>query len=216
MSILFAATYPERTAALILYGTYAKKSWSVDNPHGWTDERWATVFENTEKFWGTPKGIDLAMWAPSIADDPQAANGTAAYFRAAASPGAVLAVWQMNREIDVRNILPAIQAPMLVLHRTEERVVHIAHPFRRPRRTPAQGCAGCMAAFHGCFGDVNLPQARRGPSLTRPVPPSAAATARHNRRPAVPAHRGCRSPRCGRSPAGGCSRHGAPWTGGGR
>ncbi len=136
MSILFAATYPERTAALILYGTYAKKSWSADNPHGWTDERWATVFENTEKYWGTPKGIDLAMWAPSIADDPIAANGTAAYFRASASPGAVLAVWQMNREIDVRNILPAIQVPTLVLHRTDERVVHITQARDMASRIP--------------------------------------------------------------------------------
>ncbi len=125
MSILYAATYPERTIALVLYGSYAKRSWAPDNPAGWTDERWATVLENTEKFWGMPKGIDLAMWAPSIANDERAANRTAAYFRAAASPGAVLAVWQMNREIDVRNILSSIKVPTLVLHRTDERVISI-------------------------------------------------------------------------------------------
>jgi len=136
MSILFAATYPERTSALVLYGTYAKKSWSADNPHGWTDARWETVLENTEKYWGTPKGIDLAMWAPSIANDERAAARTAAYFRASASPGAVLAVWQMNREIDVRDILSSIKVPTLVLHRTDERVVSIEQARDLARMIP--------------------------------------------------------------------------------
>ncbi len=136
MSILFAATYPERTVALVLYGTYAKKSWAADNPHGWTDERWAAVLANTERHWGTPKGIDLAMWAPSIAGDALAAGQTAAYFRAAASPGAVLAVWQMNREIDVRDILPAIKVPTLIIHRRDELVVSIEQARAMARQIP--------------------------------------------------------------------------------
>lgn len=136
MSILYAATYPERTVALVLYGAYAKKSWAADNPTGWPDERWATVLENTEKYWGTPKGIDLSMWAPSIANDERAASRFATYFRASASPGAALAVWQMNREIDVRSILPSVKVPTLVLHRTDERVISIDQARRLAGRIP--------------------------------------------------------------------------------
>ena len=136
MSILFAATHPERTVALVLYGTYARKSWATDNPAGWTDERWATVLANTERHWGTPKGIDLSMWAPSIATDERAASRFAAYFRASASPGAALAVWQMNREIDVRSILSSVQVPTLVVHRTDERVVSIDQARRIAGQIP--------------------------------------------------------------------------------
>jgi pimeloyl-ACP methyl ester carboxylesterase len=136
MSILFAATYPERTKALVLYGTYAKKSWVADNPEGWTDERWAAVLENTERHWGTPQGIDLSMWAPSIADDQRAAGRFASYFRASDSPGAAIAVWQMNREIDARSVLPSIKVPTLVLHRTDERVVSIDQARRFTKQIP--------------------------------------------------------------------------------
>jgi class 3 adenylate cyclase len=84
-------------------------------------------FENVEKHWGTPKGLDLNQWAPSIAHDQHLAERMAAYFRAAASPGAARAVMQMNREIDVRHILPSVSVPTLILHRTGERVVDVQH-----------------------------------------------------------------------------------------
>lgn len=127
MSILFAATYPERTVALVIYGSYAKRAWAPDYPFGWTDDRFNAFFENVEKHWGTPDGVDLNMWAPSIAHDQHVAERMAAYFRAAASPGAARAVMQMNREIDVRHILPSVSVPTLILHRTAERVVDVQH-----------------------------------------------------------------------------------------
>ena len=125
MSLLFAATYPQRTLALALYGTYAKRSWAPDYPFGWKPERWDAFLAKMERGWGTPEGIDLELWAPSVANQEQAANAMTAYFRAAASPGAALAVMKMNREIDVRNILPSVRVPTLVLHRVGERVIHI-------------------------------------------------------------------------------------------
>jgi class 3 adenylate cyclase len=67
------------------------------------------------------------MWAPSLMKDPVAAERMASYFRAAASPGAAAAVMRMNREIDVRNILPTIRTPTLILHRTGDRVSEIGH-----------------------------------------------------------------------------------------
>src|SRR5947208_13123313 len=97
MSLLYAATYPERTSALILYGTYAKRSWAPDYTFGWKDEQWEPFLDNIERNWGTPDGISLALWAPSLAQDPQAAERMASYFRAAASPGAAVAIMKMNR-----------------------------------------------------------------------------------------------------------------------
>jgi class 3 adenylate cyclase len=127
MSLLYAATYPERTSALILYGSYAKRSWAPDYPIGWKDEQWDSFLANLERNWGTPQGISVATWAPSLADNPSAAERLASYFRAAASPGAATAIMRMNREIDVRHILPAIRTPTLILHRTAERVSEVGH-----------------------------------------------------------------------------------------
>jgi class 3 adenylate cyclase/pimeloyl-ACP methyl ester carboxylesterase len=127
MSLLYAATYPERTSALILYGSYAKRSWAPDYPFGWKDDQWDRVLANIEHNWGTPQGISLAMWAPSLLDKPDAADRLASYFRAAASPGAAAAIMKMNREIDVRNVLPAIRTPTLILHRAADRVSEIGH-----------------------------------------------------------------------------------------
>jgi hypothetical protein len=59
MSILFAATYPKRTTALVMYGTYAKRAWTEDHPFGWRDEEWDAFFANVENHWGTPRGVDL-------------------------------------------------------------------------------------------------------------------------------------------------------------
>lgn len=127
MSLLYAATYPERTSALILYGSYAKRSWAADYPFAWKDEQWDRVLENIGRNWGTPQGVGVAMWTPSLADNPSAGERLASYFRAAASPGAAAAIMQMNREIDVRHILPAIRIPTLILHRTAERVLDVGH-----------------------------------------------------------------------------------------
>ena len=127
MSLLYSATYPERTSALVLYGSYAKRTWAPDYPFGWKNERWDRVLGNFERNWGTPEGVDLNMWAPSIARDVDAANRMASYFRASASPGAAVAVMKMNREIDVRQVLPSIRVPTLILHRTAERVSDVEH-----------------------------------------------------------------------------------------
>ena len=125
MSLLYAATYPHRTSALILYGTYAKRDWAPDYQFGWNSERWDQVLGRMERHWGTPDGISLAMWAPSVAHDKHAADRMASYFRAAASPGAALAIMRMNREIDVRHILPSIRVPALIMHRTAEHVIAV-------------------------------------------------------------------------------------------
>jgi pimeloyl-ACP methyl ester carboxylesterase len=126
MSLLYTATYPERTSALVLYGSYAKRSWAPDYLFGWTDEQWQAVLDDIEHNWGSPQSLSIAMRAPSLAGDPHAAQRIASYYRAAASPGSKFYP-RMNREIDVRNVLPATRVPTLILHRTAERVIDVGH-----------------------------------------------------------------------------------------
>jgi class 3 adenylate cyclase/pimeloyl-ACP methyl ester carboxylesterase len=127
MSLLYAATYPERTSALVLYGSYAKRSWAPDYPFGWKDEQWERVLANINQNWGTPQGTNIPMYAPSLMDKPDEAEQVASYFRASASPGAAAAIMKMNREIDVRNVLPAVRAPTMIIHRTGDRVSEVGH-----------------------------------------------------------------------------------------
>jgi len=127
MSILFASTYPERTTALVMYGAFAKRSWAKDYPFGWREEEWTMFFDNVDSHWGTPRGLDLNIWAPSIARDERACKEVAAELRSAASPGAVRAIMQMNREIDARDVLPTVRVPTLIVHRIGDRNIRIQH-----------------------------------------------------------------------------------------
>jgi pimeloyl-ACP methyl ester carboxylesterase len=136
MSLLYSATYPARTSALVLYGTYAKRSWAPDYPFGWKDDQWERVFDNFKRHWGTTQSLAVTLFAPSLAADRQAAERVASYTRAAASPGAAVAIMQMNREIDVRHVLPTIRIPTLILHRTADRVIDAAHAHYMAERIP--------------------------------------------------------------------------------
>jgi DNA-binding winged helix-turn-helix (wHTH) protein/pimeloyl-ACP methyl ester carboxylesterase len=115
MCSLFAATYPDRTSALIMIGTYAKRIWAKDYPWAPTTEQREKFFEYMQREWGGPVGI--AERAPSMADDPDFRKWWATYLRMGASPGAAVALTKMNAEIDVRNVLPSVRVPSLVIHR---------------------------------------------------------------------------------------------------
>jgi class 3 adenylate cyclase len=118
MSILFAGTYPERTSALVLYGTYAKRR-DPDDDYPWapTWEARQAYAAEIERDWGWQ--ADMQRMSPS-ADDAMA-GWWAARARAAASPGAARDLILMNSQIDVRALLPAIRVPTLVLHRSGDR-----------------------------------------------------------------------------------------------
>ena len=123
MSVLFAATYPERTSALVLYGAYARRAWAPDHPYGQTDEDWRALIAAIESSWGEGAGVDVR--APGAAGDPGYQQWRARHQRLGASPGAAVALMQMNKEIDVRAVLPAIRVPTLVLHRIGDRAVRV-------------------------------------------------------------------------------------------
>jgi pimeloyl-ACP methyl ester carboxylesterase len=116
MSVLFAATYPERTTALVLYGTFAKRIWSPDYPWAPTPEARQREIEDLERNWADR--MDLDKLAPS--EDEAFKRRLATYFRRSASPGAAVALLRMNTQIDVREVLPSIQAPTLLMHRTDD------------------------------------------------------------------------------------------------
>jgi pimeloyl-ACP methyl ester carboxylesterase len=136
MSLLYTATYPERTAALVLYGSYAKRSRAPDYPFGWKEEQWQAVLDDFEHHWGSPQSLSLTMRAPSTTNDPHLAERVASYYRSAASPGAAVAIMKMNREIDVRHILPVTRVPTLILHRTGERVLDVGHARYMAQQIP--------------------------------------------------------------------------------
>lgn len=115
MSILFAATYPQRTVALCTFGCYAKRIWSPDYPWAPTPEERQLTYEAIERDWAA--GFETT--APSL--DPERLAQLLTYYRRCASPGAALALMKMNTQIDVREVLPTIRVPTLVMHRTGDR-----------------------------------------------------------------------------------------------
>jgi class 3 adenylate cyclase len=116
MSALFAATYPERTSALIMYGSYAARIWSPDYPWAPTPEERQEFYDMIKKGWG---GVtDLDILAPGMINDARFRQWWAAYLRRSASPADALALAQMNTQVDIRNILAAIHTPTLIIHRT--------------------------------------------------------------------------------------------------
>jgi class 3 adenylate cyclase len=114
MCALFAATYPQRTAALVLYGSYAKRLRAPDYPWAPTSEEREHWYQLLEQGWGGV--VDIDTMAPNA--DPRFREWWARYLRMSASPAAALAFGRMNAEIDIREVLPSIQVPTLILHRT--------------------------------------------------------------------------------------------------
>ena len=116
MCSLFAATYPEKTAGLVMIGTYAKRIRDDEYPWAPTEEQREAFFELMRNEWGGPVGIDER--APSMANDAEFREWWATYLRMGASPGAAVALTKMNAEIDVRGVLPSVRVPTLVIHRS--------------------------------------------------------------------------------------------------
>ena len=119
MAALFAATHPERTAALVMIGSYAKRIRDESYPWGPTEAEREEFLQEIQEQWGGPVGLEER--APSVANNPEFRRWWAAYLRTAASPGAAVALTRMNSEADIRDILPAIRVPTLVAHRTGDR-----------------------------------------------------------------------------------------------
>ena len=125
MAMLFAATYPDRVPALLLYGTFARFSRADDYPHGYppeANEKWLKRIEST---WGT--GELSRSFAPSKAADPAEMRIFARLERLAMSPGTARKLFTLLTQTDVRHVLPAIRVPTLILHRVRDQPVNVGH-----------------------------------------------------------------------------------------
>jgi class 3 adenylate cyclase len=115
LAMLFAASYPDRTAALVLLGTFARLVRASDHPWGLPSDvdSWLPWFTRT---WGT--GSRLKQIAPSVGDDEQLRSWWGQYERAGNNPEAAAAMARMHAQSDVRHVLSALRVPTLVVHRT--------------------------------------------------------------------------------------------------
>ena len=134
MAMLFAATYPERTIALITLGAFAKRVWDPEYPWAPTPEQRQEGFDWIEQHWGGD--VDPGTLAPSMASDEAFRRELSRYLRLSASPGAALALSRMNTQIDVRHVLPTIRVPTLVLHRTGDLDANVAEGRYIAERIP--------------------------------------------------------------------------------
>ncbi|MGH2905844.1 MAG: adenylate/guanylate cyclase domain-containing protein [Solirubrobacterales bacterium] len=126
LSILFAATYPERVASLVLYGAAARYTQDTDYPMGWPEGMWESEELTAFMLDGWADGSGLEVFAPSHFGDPEWERAWGQFKRAGGSPAMGLQTMQALSEIDVREILPSIQAPTLLLHREGDRAMQIA------------------------------------------------------------------------------------------
>jgi pimeloyl-ACP methyl ester carboxylesterase len=166
MSMLFAATYPERTRALILFGTYAHHAtWVLSG------ERLQAFLDLIERGWGT--GGTVEFFVPSKASDDSFRRHWAGWERAGASPAAAIALTRMNTEIDVRAILPTIRVPTLIMHRTGDPRCNVEAGRYLGKRIPGAKYVELSGNDHGF---LELPT--ESPTRSRDFSPARAARSR--------------------------------------
>ena len=150
MAALFAAMYPHRTIGLILYGAFPRILEAPDWP-GIPREMWDAGIEDSVAHFG--EGSPLERWAPSVAGNREIQEWWGTSQRMGASPSALRALLTMNRDIDVRAVLPTIQVPTLVLHRVGDLVVPIAAGEYMASRIPNAKFVALDGEDHFAYGD---------------------------------------------------------------
>jgi class 3 adenylate cyclase len=118
IDLLFAATYPERTLALVIHGSYPSARWEPEAPWGWREDEFTDRLQEIERTWGTEDFIRREF--PAIADDSRLVRWFATYTRRGASPNAIISAERMEYDTDVRDVLGAIHVPTLILHRVDD------------------------------------------------------------------------------------------------
>ena len=125
LCIAFAVAHPECSAALVTYGSFARRLRSADYPWGWSAEHLAEVLRGMDQGWASGR-----WWAaanPSVADDERYQAWWARYLRAAASPSMGRGALGLNAELDIRHLLAEVDVPTLVVHRTNEQWVDVGN-----------------------------------------------------------------------------------------
>src|SRR5919197_406907 len=164
MAALFAATYPERTLALLMFGALVALRWSPETPWALTREDFDRWVADIETRWGTPEYCDeqLRKDAPARADDDELRRWYATRLRLGASPSAAAAAVRMAAESDIAAILPAIRVPTLVLHRSGDCLVPVSNGRYLGAHIPA-------ARYMELAGDDHLPWVGDYETLVQPI-----------------------------------------------
>lgn len=137
LAALFSATYPERTASIILYATPARFRKDEENPWGFISEDEENAFiEMIRKTWGEKSEQRVALWAPSMLSDEAYMKWQAKFGRQSVSRDAVVPLFRSAFDYDLVDIFPAVRVPALVLHRLDDRLVSIAQSRRVAEQIP--------------------------------------------------------------------------------
>src|SRR6476659_9467713 len=171
MAILMTASHPDRVKALVLYGTFTRLLRTRDYPLGVTDEQLSALVELSAKGWG--EGVGLGGWAPSRRGDADLRRWWARLQRVAASPGMVRNIFALYPQLDIREVLPAIQVPTLVLHRRDDRMVSVEMGRYLADRIPGAKFVELEGADHLFFtgdADTLLDEIEEFLTGVRPLP----------------------------------------------
>jgi pimeloyl-ACP methyl ester carboxylesterase/class 3 adenylate cyclase len=156
MSLLFAATHPERTAALVLRSAYPRTMWAPDYPWGRTEERYRLETDRQLAIFGPRSNAQEAARLLGQFDEDEV-GPLVEYWRQSASPGAVEALASMNKQIDVRQVLPTIRVPTLILHGAEDAIVPVEVGRYMAERIPGARLVEIPGAGHLSVGRSNQP-----------------------------------------------------------
>jgi class 3 adenylate cyclase len=146
MSLLFAATYPERITAQVLWASFARNLWAPDYAIGFDPAQAERAYALIEKRWGTGNAL-RRIACQDAPEDPAVDELLARYERNAATPAAAVAALRFGVETDVRHVLPAISAPTLVVHRTGDPLIPVEHA----RYLAGQIAGARLLEFPGSF-----------------------------------------------------------------
>ncbi len=133
---VLAADYPERIGALVMYASVARTSWAPDYDWAMTREEREELSERNVQTWGVENGEAMSAWAPSMADDPALVSWFARLQRLAASPTEARVISRAMIDLDVREALPRIRVPTLVMHRPKEMVWDVRHSLYLAEHIP--------------------------------------------------------------------------------
>ena len=158
MSVVFAAAHPERVSALVLYGGMARTLWAPDYQFGYTEREYRKTIEEDFDAFVTPGGLEDLMRSGLPSADEAEVRALARIFRYGASPSSNEALERMHMATDVREVLPVISAPTLVIHQRADPWVPVENG-----RYLAQHIPG--AAYVELDGDEHIPTAATAPVL---------------------------------------------------
>ncbi|MDQ2909853.1 MAG: adenylate/guanylate cyclase domain-containing protein [Actinomycetota bacterium] len=151
MTILFAASYPDRTAALVVRSAFPRRMWAPDYPWGSTEEQYESDLERALRIFGPREQGREAVRALGRFEDDEV-EPLLNMLRYGSSPGAIEALHRMNKEIDIRHVLPAVRVPTLILHGSEDTVVPLEVARYMVSRIPTAQLVEIPGAGHLAFG----------------------------------------------------------------